>query len=253
MLLRIPAARMRPSMICSAVNTRRGDMSSASVAATIWFACASTRSSWRWLRVRPANGLDGGHRPPEFRRLSSFVDRTGLTKLTSGSIGRQWSATEKRRCLRSRRHPGGPKRRSRSAGSSMNAHPWSMMTVEVVKTAKHDIRFDVPMYTVAEAARALDVPPTTLSTWAFGYVRRPSGRREHRGDAILTGINAAKGQILIQEPSPASRIFGAFQPFGAGKGAGGGLPWTGRFCWIPWKNTSTRGVSMSAVSVPWPW
>jgi len=78
----------------------------------------------------------------------------------------------------------------------MNAHPWSMMTVEVVKTPKQDIRFDLPMYTVAEAARALDVPPTTLSTWAFGYVRKPSGRREHRGEAVVTAFPDALGPSI---------------------------------------------------------
>jgi uncharacterized protein (DUF433 family) len=52
------------------------------------------------------------------------------------------------------------------------------------------------MYTIAEAARALDVPATTLSTWAFGYVRRPLGRREHRGDAVVTAFPAAQGPTI---------------------------------------------------------
>ena len=42
-------------------------------------------------------------------------------------------------------------------------------------------RFDTPLYTVAEAARYLDVPPSTLATWAHGYVRRPPGRAEVHG------------------------------------------------------------------------
>ena len=70
------------------------------------------------------------------------------------------------------------------------------MKSEVVNTSKRDIRFDLPMYTVAEAARALDVPATTLSTWAFGYVRRPPGRREHRGDAVVTAFAAAHGPSI---------------------------------------------------------
>ena len=45
-----------------------------------------------------------------------------------------------------------------------------------VEPAKHDIRFDEPLYTVAEAARFLGVPPSTFSTWAKGYERRPAGR-----------------------------------------------------------------------------
>jgi transposase-like protein len=47
-----------------------------------------------------------------------------------------------------------------------------MIDSEVIVTSNQtDIRFDVPLYTVAEAARALGVHPSTLSTWAKGYVR----------------------------------------------------------------------------------
>lgn len=48
------------------------------------------------------------------------------------------------------------------------------------------LRFDVPLYTVAEAARIVDVPPTTLATWAKGYVRRPPGRAEVTGAPVVT-------------------------------------------------------------------
>lgn len=41
---------------------------------------------------------------------------------------------------------------------------------------REDIRFTVPLYTLAEAARFLDVPTSTFTTWARGYVRRPPGR-----------------------------------------------------------------------------
>ena len=37
-------------------------------------------------------------------------------------------------------------------------------------------RFSSPLYTVAEAARYLDVPGSTLVTWAKGYCRRSAGR-----------------------------------------------------------------------------
>ncbi len=48
-------------------------------------------------------------------------------------------------------------------------------------------RFDVPLYSVAEAARYLGVPTSTFASWAHGYVRRPTpGRREVTGDAIVT-------------------------------------------------------------------
>lgn len=50
------------------------------------------------------------------------------------------------------------------------------------------LRFDVPLYTVAEAARVVDVPPTTLATWAKGYVRRPPGRAEVTGAPVVTFV-----------------------------------------------------------------
>ena len=39
-------------------------------------------------------------------------------------------------------------------------------------------RFSSPLYTVAEAARYLDVPASTLATWAKGYRRAGKGRHE---------------------------------------------------------------------------
>lgn len=50
-------------------------------------------------------------------------------------------------------------------------------------------RFDVPLYSVTEAARYLGVPASTFSTWAHGYVRRPAdGRKEVKGDAVVTAL-----------------------------------------------------------------
>jgi len=49
-----------------------------------------------------------------------------------------------------------------------------------------DLRFRVPLYTLAEAAQALDVPPSTLNTWARGYVRRPPGRRATKQGPVIT-------------------------------------------------------------------
>jgi len=70
------------------------------------------------------------------------------------------------------------------------------MWTEVMTTSKADLRFEVPLYTVAEAARALDVPPSTLATWAFGYVRRPPRGVEHRGAAVLTAIRGDGGPSI---------------------------------------------------------
>jgi uncharacterized protein (DUF433 family) len=46
----------------------------------------------------------------------------------------------------------------------------------------------VPLYTVAEAARIVDVPPSTLATWAKGYVRRPPGRADVTGAPVVTFV-----------------------------------------------------------------
>ena len=66
-----------------------------------------------------------------------------------------------------------------------------------VNVTQPDIRFDVPLYTQAEAARALDVPPSTFATWAKGYVRRPPGRRAVRGEPIVTALDHGPGQPTI--------------------------------------------------------
>jgi uncharacterized protein (DUF433 family) len=50
------------------------------------------------------------------------------------------------------------------------------------------LRFEVPLYTVADAARIVDVPPTTLATWAKGYLRRPPGRAEVSGAPVITYV-----------------------------------------------------------------
>ena len=52
-----------------------------------------------------------------------------------------------------------------------------------------DIRFEAPLYTLAEAARFLGVPTSTFGTWAKGYVRRPPGRPSVQGDRILTSVD----------------------------------------------------------------
>lgn len=52
-------------------------------------------------------------------------------------------------------------------------------------------RFDTPLYTVPEAARYLDVPASTLTTWTHGYRRRAAGRREVVGVPVLTALPKA--------------------------------------------------------------
>jgi uncharacterized protein (DUF433 family) len=51
----------------------------------------------------------------------------------------------------------------------------------------HDrVRFEMPLYTVAEAARIVAVPPSTVATWARGYVRRFPDRADVIGAPIIT-------------------------------------------------------------------
>lgn len=69
-------------------------------------------------------------------------------------------------------------------------------------------RFEMPLYTVAEAARYLDVPESTLRTWTHGYNRSTHGRdfqadpilttkpAERRAGAVIPFIGLAEGLIL---------------------------------------------------------
>jgi uncharacterized protein (DUF433 family) len=51
----------------------------------------------------------------------------------------------------------------------------------------HDrLRFETPLYTLADAARIVDVPASTLATWAKGYVRRFPGRPDVSGAPVIT-------------------------------------------------------------------
>ena len=44
----------------------------------------------------------------------------------------------------------------------------------------------MPLYTVRDTARIVDVPPSTLKDWARGYVRRFPDRPDVTGDSIVT-------------------------------------------------------------------
>ena len=58
-------------------------------------------------------------------------------------------------------------------------------------------RFDIPLYTVAEAARFLGVPTSTFATWAKGYVRRPPRRPPVIGAPIVASSVAERGYPSI--------------------------------------------------------
>jgi len=47
-------------------------------------------------------------------------------------------------------------------------------------------RFTTPLYTLSEAARYLDVPASTFSTWAHGYERHSKGRPDISQPAVVT-------------------------------------------------------------------
>jgi uncharacterized protein (DUF433 family) len=49
-----------------------------------------------------------------------------------------------------------------------------------------DVRFSVPLYTQAEAARYLAMPEATFRTWAQGYVRRSAHGRAVTGEPLVT-------------------------------------------------------------------
>ncbi len=64
---------------------------------------------------------------------------------------------------------------------------------ETTTKKKADIRFEQPLYTIAEAARALEVPTSTFSTWARGYEWHSTARGTVRGEAIVTCIPQGSG------------------------------------------------------------
>lgn len=59
-------------------------------------------------------------------------------------------------------------------------------------TATKAIAFERPLYTIVEAARIVAVPPSTLATWAKGYVRRPAGRSAVTGEPVITSLPVAR-------------------------------------------------------------
>lgn len=57
-------------------------------------------------------------------------------------------------------------------------------------TASTRLRFETPLYSVADAARIVDVPRSTLASWAKGYSRRFENRRDVMGDPVVTFLPA---------------------------------------------------------------
>lgn len=66
-----------------------------------------------------------------------------------------------------------------------------MAVVDETMTVAGDAdRFQVPLYSVTEAAHYLGVPTSTFATWAYGYVRRPPGRPGITGAPVVTAIRS---------------------------------------------------------------
>jgi hypothetical protein len=61
-----------------------------------------------------------------------------------------------------------------------------MSSRSVMTEGRDRLRFDIPLYTITETAWIVDVPVSTLITWAQGYVRRFPSRSDVIGDPIVT-------------------------------------------------------------------
>jgi uncharacterized protein (DUF433 family) len=59
-------------------------------------------------------------------------------------------------------------------------------------TKTRDTRFDVPLYTVAEAARFLGVPASSFGNWARGYRATFRSRKPVIGRPIVTSLEATR-------------------------------------------------------------
>jgi uncharacterized protein (DUF433 family) len=73
-------------------------------------------------------------------------------------------------------------------GEAFERREVSQVTTAVKKGTDALSRFDVPLYTVAEAARYLDVPESTLRSWTHGYRRHAGGRPDVLGEPVLTAL-----------------------------------------------------------------
>lgn len=57
-----------------------------------------------------------------------------------------------------------------------------------------DVRFSVPLYSVTEAARYVNVPPATLREWIHGYSKVHKSGRTTTGAPILTSVPGSGGR-----------------------------------------------------------
>ncbi|MDL5154449.1 hypothetical protein [Actinomycetospora termitidis] len=65
-------------------------------------------------------------------------------------------------------------------------------------TTARDKRFDVPLYSVTDAARHIGVARSTFDTWVQGYQRNPKGRPMVVGQPVVTALpSAGRGEARI--------------------------------------------------------
>lgn len=56
----------------------------------------------------------------------------------------------------------------------------------VTSTEARNVRFDVPLYSITDAARHIDVSRSTFDSWARGYARRSKDRTPVTGAPVIT-------------------------------------------------------------------
>ena len=64
-------------------------------------------------------------------------------------------------------------------------------------TTARDQRFDVPLYSVTDAARHIGVARSTFDTWTSGYERRRSARHSTKSPPVVTAVGAPRGEPRI--------------------------------------------------------
>ena len=67
----------------------------------------------------------------------------------------------------------------------------------VILQANTDIRFNVPLYTVAEAARTLGIPAVTLGAWTRDFEPQASVRKSPTRHAMVTTVAGEHGTPSI--------------------------------------------------------
>ncbi len=64
-------------------------------------------------------------------------------------------------------------------------------------TLVEDVRFDVPLYTIAQASSYVRVPPTTFRSWAKGYEVNAEPGRRVTGKPVITALTTQPGKPTI--------------------------------------------------------